>query len=98
MPCQLLPLPGSGRQSGPHASRRSWPPTDRKELPMSKPQLEFGIDSFGDLPRDEHGNIVSYAEAIRATVEEAKIADQAGIDVIADRKSTRLNSSHVAIS
>jgi len=50
---------------------------------MSKPQLEFGIDSFGDLPRDEHGNIVSYAEAIRATVEEAKIADQAGIDVIA---------------
>src|SRR5690625_2179111 len=50
---------------------------------MSKPQLEFGMDSFGDLPRDEHGKIVSYAEAIRATVEEAKIADQAGIDVIA---------------
>lgn len=46
-------------------------------------RLEFGIDSFGDLPRDDAGNIVSYAEAIRATVEEAVVADQTGIDVVA---------------
>lgn len=45
--------------------------------------LEFGIDSFGDLPTDAAGDLVSYAEAIRLTVEEAVIADQAGIDVIA---------------
>nr|BFF25359.1 hypothetical protein GCM10025732_33240 [Glycomyces mayteni] len=45
--------------------------------------IEFGIDSFGDLPRDEQGEVVSYAEAIRATVEEAVVADQAGVDVVA---------------
>ncbi|MEU6249435.1 LLM class flavin-dependent oxidoreductase [Glycomyces sp. NPDC047010] len=45
--------------------------------------IEFGIDSFGDLPRDEDGRVVSYAEAIRATVEEAVVADQAGVDVVA---------------
>jgi probable LLM family oxidoreductase len=45
--------------------------------------IEFGIDSFGDLPRDDQGNVASYAQAIRATVEEAVVADQTGIDVIA---------------
>ncbi|HET9028278.1 MAG TPA: LLM class flavin-dependent oxidoreductase [Trueperaceae bacterium] len=45
--------------------------------------IEFGIDSFGDLPLDDHGNVVSYAKAIRATVDEAVVADQVGIDVIA---------------
>lgn len=44
--------------------------------------IEFGIDSFGDLPRDDRGAIVSHAEAIRATVEEAVLADQVGIDVV----------------
>lgn len=45
--------------------------------------IEFGIDSFGDLPTDDSGNVVSYAQALRATVEEAVLADQVGIDVIA---------------
>ena len=45
--------------------------------------VEFGIDTFGDLPRDDRGEIVSYAEAIRRVVEEAVVADQAGLDVIA---------------
>ncbi|GAA2263711.1 LLM class flavin-dependent oxidoreductase [Glycomyces scopariae] len=45
--------------------------------------IEFGIDSFGDLPRDDQGRVTTYAEAIRATVEEAVLADQAGIDVVA---------------
>ncbi|MCW4465900.1 LLM class flavin-dependent oxidoreductase [Glutamicibacter sp. MNS18] len=45
--------------------------------------IEFGIDTFGDVPRDAQGNIVSHAQAIRATVEEAVVADQAGVDVIA---------------
>lgn len=44
--------------------------------------LEFGIDSFGDLPRDERGTIMSHAAAIRATVDEAVLADQIGIDVV----------------
>ncbi len=45
--------------------------------------IEFGIDSFGDLPRDDRGALVSYAQAIRATVEEAVLADQVGIDAVA---------------
>src|SRR5690625_3903845 len=45
--------------------------------------IEFGIDSFGDLPSDDSGSVVSYAEALRATVEEAVLADQVGIDVVA---------------
>ncbi|GAB3170849.1 LLM class flavin-dependent oxidoreductase [Myceligenerans halotolerans] len=45
--------------------------------------LEFGIDSFGDLPRDDQGNVVSHAQAIRAVVDEAVLADQIGIDVVA---------------
>ena len=45
--------------------------------------VEFGIDTFGDVPRDDRGEIVSYAEAIRRVVAEAVLADEAGIDVIA---------------
>lgn len=49
----------------------------------SRTELEFGIDSFGDLPRDDQGNLVTYAQAIRAAVDEAVLADQIGIDVVA---------------
>src|SRR5690606_5816199 len=45
--------------------------------------IEFGIDTFGDLPRDDDGEIVTYAEAIRRTVQEAVLADGAGVDVVA---------------
>jgi probable LLM family oxidoreductase len=45
--------------------------------------IEFGIDSFGDVPRDDQGNVTTYAQAIRATVDEAVLADQVGIDVVA---------------
>lgn len=50
---------------------------------MDAAAIEFGIDSFGDLPRGDRGEVVSHAQAIRATVEEAILADQIGIDVIA---------------
>lgn len=45
--------------------------------------LEFGIDTFGDVPRDDAGNLVTHAQAIRATVREAVLADELGIDVVA---------------
>ncbi|WP_461384382.1 LLM class flavin-dependent oxidoreductase [Devosia indica] len=45
--------------------------------------IEFGIDSFGDLPRGADGNVVSHAQAIRYVVDEAVLADQVGIDVVA---------------
>ncbi|WP_277211041.1 LLM class flavin-dependent oxidoreductase [Isoptericola croceus] len=50
---------------------------------MDVSQIEFGIDSFGDRPRDDRGEIVSHAQAIRAAVAEAVLADQVGIDVVA---------------
>ena len=37
--------------------------------------IEFGIDTFGDVPRDDRGELMSYAAAIRAVVEEAVIAN-----------------------
>lgn len=45
--------------------------------------LEFGIDTFGDLPRDDDGAVTSYGAAIRATLAEAILADDLGIDAIA---------------
>jgi probable LLM family oxidoreductase len=50
---------------------------------MDVSQIEFGIDSFGDRPRNDQGVIVSHAQAIRAAVTEAALADQVGIDVVA---------------
>jgi probable LLM family oxidoreductase len=44
--------------------------------------IEFGIDTFGDLPRDDRGDVMSPAAAIRAVVDEAMLADETGIDAI----------------
>lgn len=46
-------------------------------------QIELGLDTFGDIPEDGHGNLVSEAEAIRRVIEEGVLADQVGVDVIA---------------
>ncbi len=45
--------------------------------------LEFGLDTFGDVPQDDSGTPVSYATAIRQVVDEAVLADAIGVDVIA---------------
>jgi probable LLM family oxidoreductase len=45
--------------------------------------LVFGLDTFGDVPQDDAGNLVSHAEAIRTVVEEAVLADELGVDAIA---------------
>jgi probable LLM family oxidoreductase len=52
---------------------------------MSDPAagLEFGLDTFGDVPEDDSGALLSYAAAIRQVVEEAVLADQLGVDVVA---------------
>lgn len=43
----------------------------------------FGLDTFGDVPEDDSGNLVSHAAAIRQVVEEAVLADELGVDAIA---------------
>ncbi|TCO35756.1 putative LLM family oxidoreductase [Kribbella steppae] len=45
--------------------------------------LEFGLDTFGDIPEDDAGRLVSDAAAIRQVVEEAVLADELGVDAIA---------------
>ncbi|MEU5564370.1 LLM class flavin-dependent oxidoreductase [Micromonospora musae] len=45
--------------------------------------LLFGLDTFGDVPEDDSGKLVSHAAAIRQVVEEAVLADELGVDVIA---------------
>jgi probable LLM family oxidoreductase len=43
----------------------------------------FGLDTFGDVPEDDSGALVSYAAAIRQVLDEAVLADELGVDVIA---------------
>jgi probable LLM family oxidoreductase len=45
--------------------------------------LVFGLDTFGDVPRDDSGAPVSDARAIRQVVDEAVLAEQTGVDVVA---------------
>src|SRR3954471_12967738 len=45
--------------------------------------LVLGLDTFGDVPEDDSGAPVSHAAAIRQVIEEAVLADQLGVDVIA---------------
>jgi probable LLM family oxidoreductase len=45
--------------------------------------LEFGLDTFGDVPEDDSGAPLSYARAIRQVFDEAVLADSIGVDVIA---------------
>lgn len=46
-------------------------------------KMIFGLDSFGDIPTDDEGNVYTQAHAIRQVIREAKLADDLGIDVIA---------------
>lgn len=45
--------------------------------------LVFGLDTFGDVPEDDSGVPVSHARAIRQVVDEAVLAEDTGVDVIA---------------
>src|SRR5947209_7442791 len=47
------------------------------------PDLEFGLDRFGDLPENDSGTHVSHAAAIRQVLDEAVRADEIGVDVFA---------------
>ncbi|MER8161096.1 LLM class flavin-dependent oxidoreductase [Streptomyces sp. NPDC094472] len=46
-------------------------------------ELVFGLDTFGDVPEDDSGGLVSHARSIRQVVEEAVLADDIGVDVLA---------------
>jgi probable LLM family oxidoreductase len=43
-------------------------------------ELQFGLDTFGDVTVDLDGNRLSHAQVIRNVVEEGVLADQVGVD------------------
>lgn len=47
------------------------------------PDVEFGLDTFGDIPETDSGELATHPEAIRQVVAEAVLADQIGVDVFA---------------
>lgn len=50
--------------------------------PTDKPALVFGLDSFGDVPTDADGKLMTHAAAIRQVIDEAVLADKLGVDAI----------------
>jgi probable LLM family oxidoreductase len=44
--------------------------------------LVLGLDTFGDVPEDDTGALVSHAEAIRQVVTEAILSDELGVDAL----------------
>lgn len=42
--------------------------------------IEFGLDTFGDITRDEEGTLLSGAQTIRNIVAQAEMADRVGVD------------------
>lgn len=46
------------------------------------PSVSFGLDSFGDIPTDSNGKLMTHAAAIRQVIDEAVLADTLGVDAI----------------
>ncbi|MGF6823476.1 putative LLM family oxidoreductase [Microbacterium sp. ZKA21] len=42
--------------------------------------IEFGLDTFGDITRDADGKLITAAQTIRNIVEQAELADRVGVD------------------
>src|ERR671939_852909 len=47
---------------------------------MDQRELEFGLDTFGDVTRDETGRLLSQAHVLRNVIAEGILADKVGVD------------------
>jgi probable LLM family oxidoreductase len=47
-----------------------------------KPEIELGLDTFGDVTVEREGKLLSQAQVLRNVIEEGVLADQVGIDFI----------------
>lgn len=47
---------------------------------MNSSEISFGLDTFGDMSLDDNGNPVSAAQVIRNVVEQAKLAEEVGLN------------------
>jgi probable LLM family oxidoreductase len=65
----------------------SAPPRQEASPSMTTPNATgsplFGLDTFGDVPEDDTGALLSHGDAIRQVVAEAVLADRLGVDAIA---------------
>lgn len=43
-------------------------------------RIRFGLDTFGDMARDDYGQMLPAGQVIRDVVEQAKLADELGLD------------------
>jgi len=51
---------------------------------MNADKIKFGLDTFGDVAYDsETGKRITYEESIRNIVEEGKLAEEVGVDILA---------------
>lgn len=51
---------------------------------MDVDKIKFGLDTFGDVARDSNtGERITYEESIRNMVEEGKLAEEVGVDILA---------------
>ncbi|ALX04329.1 LLM class flavin-dependent oxidoreductase [Aeromicrobium erythreum] len=57
--------------------------TTQTDDTTTTPAVQFGLDTFGDIPLGPDGELLSHADAIRQVVEEAVLADRVGVDVMA---------------
>ena len=57
---------------------REYPLTRHVDTDMS--EIEFGLDTFGGVTKDEHGSPVPHPQVIRDLVDDAVVADQSGLD------------------
>lgn len=50
-------------------------------MTQKKDTLQFGLDTFGDIPKKADGSLFTYAEAIRQVIDEAVLADELGVNI-----------------
>ena len=43
-------------------------------------EIKFGLDTFGDVQRDDEGNLISAAQTLRNVIAEGVLADSLGLD------------------
>jgi probable LLM family oxidoreductase len=61
---------------------RSAVPRIGDKLELMGDTFELGVDTFGDITADDHGNLKSAALVLREVVEEGVLADQVGLAAI----------------
>lgn len=70
---------------------------------MTIDKIQFGLDTFGEVALDaETGEQISYEQSLRNIVEEGKLAEKVGVDIIAlgehHRKEYSISSPQILLA